>query len=257
MVAHLKKLSSKASELSERESHTHTVPLSTDSQITGQNDGRCLAPLDVSVAQVSQDNDTLAQPATVPTAAQSISALNFEPQSVRPRRPIGVAMPKQPRLFFDLPDRSEVKEPLLPERTKASFYEILKPIAGKNSFRSIAQLKRSSPVLVCIQRIDEAKKLSGLSNKQIGELVDLDRNTVAKILKCEPGIGFYEFCAVMNVLGLEIAELFPMRKREPAPQIKFPRGYIDVEVARKPDVMARMVKTKRFGDYLRRRKRWG
>jgi transcriptional regulator with XRE-family HTH domain len=164
-------------------------------------------------------------------------------------------MPKQRRLFADLrePEQPIPSDPLLPERTKNSFYEVLKPITRDKSFRAVARLKQQPPILVCIERIREAKRLSGLTAQDIADLTGIkSRQTVAKVLTADPSAGLYNFCAVMNVLGLDIAELFPMRKRKPASPLRWPRGYVDAEQLRKPDVKARGGRAAHF-----RRKRWG
>ena len=257
MVARQKSIHPQASEYSDRESHTQSVAQSTSSQYFGQDETSrhsVLPRSSAAITLVKQNNYASSPEATIDNAPA-----NHSPEETAPgAASIGTQMPKQGSLFPDLllPDRATASGPLLPERTKQGFYELLKPITREKSFRSVARLKKEAPIIVCVERIREAKAKSGLTNQQIADLCEIkSRQTVAKILKVEPGIKFYEFCAVMNVIGLEIAELFPMRKRSPAPRMRWPRGYHHTleNMQRQVDVIARAKEQKR----ARRKKRWG
>lgn len=192
--------------------------------------------------------------AVTPKAAMTSNTNSpFHPARI-PIASDGDHMPTQRRLFDDL-DASDVGSSLsgyfsdhglvFPEITKSNFNkvrDVLKPITRSKPFRAVAQLDREAPVLVWLQLIREAKALSGLSDQQIAERAGIkSRHTVAKALRVEPSVGLYDFCEVMNVLGLEIAQLFPMRKvKRPEPH-RWPRGqyHSPEETERKHHQLAR------------------
>lgn len=209
--------------------------------------------------------------AVTPKAVQASSANSqFHPVRV-PIASVGDPMPTQRRLFDDI-DASDVGPSLpswavlqqrlvFPELTatsyKAAIRPYLKEISRKKPFKAVAQLQGEAPILVYVQRIAEAKALSGLSNQEIADRAGIkSRHTVAKALRVDPSVGLYNFCEVMNVLGLEIAELFPMRKvRKPEPH-RWPRGqYHSPENTRRKDYEMARADAARSG--RKKRKRWG
>lgn len=222
MVARLQHPISQASEAAWRESHTHTVALPDNSQHD--------------LLQERSQQESLQGP----IALSSYSVAQLPPQ-VEPFHPARIP----------IASAGDHMPPVFPEQSKAGFNEVLKLIQRKNSFRAVASQKTKAPVLVCIERIRQAKAVSGLSDQEIADLAGIkSRHTVAKVLRVDESVGLYNFCAVMNVLGLDIAELFPMRKRAPAPAVKWPRGYHNSleSTQRKHTVLARG----REGFYARR-----
>jgi transcriptional regulator with XRE-family HTH domain len=227
MVVRPTSLKPKASEAPDRESHPNTVAHPDNSQHFGQDEHPLSALPSDSVSHSPELNVHTA--AASPCAAKSSStAIESSERPARVAMIVGAQMPKQRGLFPELRPFELVApdEPLLPERTKASFYEVLKTIQKQKSFRAVASLKSDAPIIVCLERIREALAKSGLTHQQIAELTGIkSRQTVSKILKVDPSVSLYDFCAVMNVIGLDIAELFPMRKRKPAARMQWPRGY--------------------------------
>lgn len=114
--------------------------------------------------------------------------------------------------------------PLRPERTKRGFAEDLKPISRKKNLRAVARYKRDAPMLVCVETIRRAKAISGLSTTDIAELIGVSRPTVAAALRVDPSTNLYTFAEVLNVIGLELAEVAPMRKKQVVNGPRWQRG---------------------------------
>lgn len=111
---------------------------------------------------------------------------------------------------FAMPPRQR-DLPIYPEPKKSGFEEALLPIARKQTLRAVARFKRGRAVMVRLDLIRAAYANCGLTHQEIGELIGKSRPTVAAALRVGPSTNLYTFCEVMNVLGLELAELFPMR----------------------------------------------
>jgi len=127
--------------------------------------------------------------------------------------------PRQKSLVFSEPDATGLEEALL-------------PITRKQTLKEVARYKRNQPVLVRLDLVRAAYANCGLTKRQIGELIGKSRYTVAKALNFAEGVDFYTVCAVMNVIGVEMAQLFAL----PSSEVELPE--------RKPMKWAR-------GPYLR------
>jgi hypothetical protein len=104
--------------------------------------------------------------------------------------------------------------PIYPEPEKNGLEEALLPISRKNNLRALARFQRGEPVMVRLDLIRAAYVNSGLTYNDIGELIGKSRYTVAAALRVDSSVNFYTFCEVMNVIGVEMAELFPVRRRK-------------------------------------------
>jgi hypothetical protein len=105
---------------------------------------------------------------------------------------------------------------VFPEPEKNGFNEVLLPIARKKSLRQVARSrdKQSQPVMVRLDYIRACYANCGLNMKQIGELVGVSRYTVSKVLKFDEGVEHWTVYEVLNVIGVEMAELFPLRRKK-------------------------------------------
>jgi transcriptional regulator with XRE-family HTH domain len=120
--------------------------------------------------------------------------------------------PRQPRQRY---------LPILPERTGDGPLPHLRHVRRKQPLLIAANLHQfGAPVMVRLDLIRAAKANCGLSDAKIAELIGVTRKTVAAALRVDEGTNFYTFCAVMQVIGVELAELFPVRVKREVPERK-------------------------------------
>jgi transcriptional regulator with XRE-family HTH domain len=268
MVARLHSQQIQASQSADSESYTDTVGHSFSSQVSVQDESSRLSireTLSVNTKSPVQPIGETAKP--FQAVIKNLSAHRSPDHKGEAAAAVaGSQMPRQRRLFSDdVPASNDAGDDacVSPEPTKAGFSQQLKQLARKSrNFKAIVCFQGDAPVLVCIEKIRQAKLLSGLSDQEIADLIGVkSRHTVAAARRLDPSTNLFTFIAVMNVLGLDIAELFPLRKKKLPNIPTWPRGYHNTTenlqrlvfetTERKRDVRA----TRRTG--RERKQKWG
>lgn len=92
------------------------------------------------------------------------------------------------------------------------------PVPRKQSIR--ARVEETEPADAFrpfegrIDVLHAAKTRLGLSNPEIGALIGVTERTIRRALRLDPSVSMGTICALINVLGLEMVDVFPPREEE-------------------------------------------